>query len=91
MKPISPTARNGRSFPLIEFSYHPGLRGYQPCCAKNVAPAFRNISSEYFHRQARHEFIGEACLFIVIIATTVVPLFSTAAALADFCRAIGQF
>jgi hypothetical protein len=92
MKPISPTARNSRSFPLVEFDYQPSkLREYQPRCAKTVVPAFRNISREYFQREARRDFIGEACLFVAIIVTAAAPVFSTASALADFCRAIGQF
>jgi len=91
MKPISPSARNSRSFPLVEFHYQSGFRGYQARCAKNVAPAFRNISSQYFQREARRDFIGEACLFVAIVVTAAAPFFSTASALADFCRAIGQF
>jgi hypothetical protein len=91
MKPISPTARNSRSFPLVEFHYQPGLLGYQPRCAKNAASAFRSISSGYFQRQARRDFIAEACFFVAIVLTAAAPLFSTASALADFFRAIGQF
>jgi len=91
MKPISPTTRNSRSFPLVEFHYQPGLLGYQPRCAKNGAPAFRSISNEYFQRQARRDFIAEACLFVTIVVTAAAPFFSTASALTDFCRAIGQF
>jgi hypothetical protein len=92
MKPISPTQRNSRSFPLVEFHYQPGLLGYQPRCAKkNAAPAFRNISNQYFQRQARRDFIAEGCLFVAIVLTAAAPLFSAASALADFCRAIGQF
>jgi hypothetical protein len=92
MKPISPTADNSRSFPLVEFSYQPGrLSGYQPRCAKNAARSFRNISSQYFQREARRDFVGEACLFVAIIVTAAAPFFNTASALADFCRIIGQF
>ena len=91
MKPISPTPRNSRSFPLVEFHYQPGHRGYQPRCAKNAAPAFRNIGRHYFEREARRDFIREACLFALIIATAAAPLFSAASALTEFCRAIGQF
>jgi hypothetical protein len=91
MKPIFPTARNGRGFPLVEFSYQSGFRGYQPGCANTVAPAFRNISSQYFQQEAPRDFIGEACLFAAIIVTAAAPFFSTASALTDFCRAIGQF
>ena len=92
MKPISPTARNSRSFPLVEFSYQPGrLSGYQPHCANNAEPSFLNISSHYFQREARRDFVGEACLFIAIIVTAAAPFLNTASALADFFRTIGQF
>jgi len=90
MKPISPTTRNGRSFPLVEFHYQPGFLGYQSRCA-SVVPAFRNISNEYFQYQARRDFIAEAIFFVAIVLTAAAPLFSTASALTDFCRAIGQF
>ena len=91
MKPISPTARNSRSFPLVEFNYQPGHFGYQPRCAKNAASVFRNISSQYFQLEARRDFIAEASLFAAIVVTVAAPFFSTASALTDFCRAIGQF
>lgn len=92
MKPTSPTARNSRRFPLVEFGYQPGwLGGYQPRCGKNAEPSFRNISSQYFQREARLDFVGEACLFLAIIVTAAAPFFNTASALADFCRTIGQF
>jgi hypothetical protein len=90
MKPISPTLRNSRSFPLVEFHYQPGLLGYQPRCAKNAAPAFRSISNQYFQHQARRDFIAEACFFVAIVLTAAAPLFSTASALTDFCWAIAQ-
>jgi len=91
MKPISPTARHSRRFPLVEFHYHPGLLRHQSRCAKSRASAFRSISSEYFQNQARRDFIGEAIFFVAIVFTAAAPLFSTASALTDFCRAIGQF
>ena len=90
MKPISPTTRNSRTFPLVEFHYQPGFLGYRPRCA-TVAPAFRNISNQYFQYQARRDFIAEAIFFVAIVLTAAAPLFSTASALTDFCRAIGQF
>ena len=90
MKPISSKAGNSRSFPLVEFSYQPGkLSGYQPRCAQNAALSFRNISSQYFQREARRDFVGEACLFVAIIVTAAAPLFNTASALTEFCRAFG--
>ena len=91
MKPISSKARNSRSFPLVEFHYQPGRLGYQARCAKTVEPPFRNIGRHYFEREARRDFIREACLFALIIVTAAAPLFSAASALTEFCRAIGQF
>ena len=92
MKPISPTARNSRSFPLVECNYQPmRLTGFQAHCGKTVAPAFHSISNNYFQREARRDFVGEACFFVAIIVTIAVPLFSMESALTDLCRAIGHF
>jgi hypothetical protein len=92
MKPISPTARNGRSFPLVELNYQPmrRLSGFRAHCGKTVAPAFHSISNSYFQREARRDFVGEACFFVAIIVTIAVPLFSMVSALTELCRAIGQ-
>jgi hypothetical protein len=91
MKPISITARNHRRFPLVEWNYQPVmLGGYRSRCIKSEAPSFRNISHEYFHKEVRRDFVGEVIIFAVIAATAVAPLLSTASALSEFCRAIGQ-
>ncbi len=92
MKPISPTARSSRSFPLVELNYQPmKLSGFQAHCGKTVAPAFHSISNNYFQREARRDFVGEACFFVAIIVTIAVPLFSMVSALTELCRAIGQY
>jgi hypothetical protein len=92
MKQISLTARNSRRLPLVESNYQPmRLTRYHAGCGKSVAPAFHKISSNYFQGEARRDFIDEACLFVAIIVTAAVPLFSAASALTEFCRAIGQF
>ena len=89
MKPISLTARNRRSFPLVECNYQPmRLSGYQARCARTDAPSFRNISRQYFQKEARRDFVGEAFLFAVMIVLAAAPLLSAASALSDFCRAI---
>jgi len=92
MKPISSTARNRRSFPLVECNYQPmRLSGYQARCARTDAPSFRNISRQYFQKEARRDFVGEAFLFAVMIVLAAAPLLSTASALSEFCRAIAPF
>ena len=91
MKPISPTARNNQGLPLVEFNYQPmSLSDYQARCGKMLAPAFLNISRNYFQREARRDFIGELALFVAITLTAAAPFFSTASALTELCRAIGQ-
>jgi hypothetical protein len=89
MKPISPTARKDRSFPLVDFHYQPmRLDGYQARCARTEAPSFRNISRQYFQKEARRDFVGEAFLFAAMIVLAAAPLLSAASALSEFCRAI---
>jgi hypothetical protein len=91
MKPISPKARNSRRVPLVEFNYQPmRLSRFHAGCGKSVPPAFHSISSNYFQREARYDFVGEACLFLAIVLTAAAPLFNAASALSEFCRAIGQ-
>jgi len=92
MKPISLTTPNRRSFPLVECTYQPmRLSGYQARCARTDAPSFRNISRQYFQKEARRDFVGEAFLFAVMIVLAAAPLLSTASALSEFCRAIAPF
>ena len=92
MKPITLTARNRRSFPLVECNYQPmRLSGYHARCARTDAPSFRNISRQYFQKEARRDFVGEAFLFAVMIVLAAAPLLSTASALSEFCRAIAPF
>jgi hypothetical protein len=92
MKSITLTARNRRSFPLVECNYQPmRLSGYQARCARTDAPSFRNISRQYFQNEARRDFVGEAFLFAVMIVLAAAPLLSVASALSEFCRAIAPF
>jgi len=92
MKPITLTARNSRTFPLVECNYQPmRLSGYQARCARSEAPSFRNISRQYFQKEARRDFVGEALLFAIMIVLAAAPLLSTASALSEFCRAIAPF
>jgi hypothetical protein len=92
MKPILITARNRRSFPLVECNYLPlRLSEYHARCAGTKPPSFRNISRQYFQKEARRDFLGEAFLFAIMIVLTAAPLLSTASALSEFCRAITPF
>jgi hypothetical protein len=89
MKPISITARSNRSFPLVDCNYQPmRLDRYHARCARTQAPSFRNISRQYFQKEARRDFVGEAFLFATMIVLAAAPMLSTASALSEFCRAI---
>ena len=90
MKPTFITTRNQKRFPLIDCNYHSAtLSGYHGRCAKAKAPSFRNISRQYFQKEARREFVGEALLFAMLIVTAAAPLVSGAYAILDLCRAFG--
>ena len=77
-------------FPQIECNYHAvALPGYRGGCLQPRFSSFRNISGEYFRREARNEFRAEAAAFVAIIVTAVIPIVNNMHALADFLRAIG--
>jgi hypothetical protein len=64
------------------------LGGYHARCVRTAVPSFRNISRQYFQKEARRDFVAEAFLFALIIILAAAPLLSTASALTEFCRAI---
>jgi len=78
-------------FPQIECNYHAvALPGYRGGCLQPRFSSFRNISGEYFRREARNEFRAEAAAFVAIIVTAVIPIVNNMHALADFLRAVGS-
>jgi hypothetical protein len=90
MKPTSMSARSEKRFPLTDCNYHSvTLRAYRGRCAKAAVPSFRNISRQYFQKEARHDFVGEAILFAILIITAAVPVVSGAYAILELCRAFG--
>jgi hypothetical protein len=91
MKPNSGAARNNTTFPLTDCNYYSvTLSDYRGRCVKPLAQPFRNISRQYFQREARCDFVGEAVLFAILVITAAVPLVSGASAVIELCRAFGQ-
>ena len=91
MKPISLTTGSSKRFPLIDCNYQPmTLNGYRGRCAKILPSGFRNISSQYFQREARRDFLSEAFFFAARTITAAVPVVSGAHAVVEFWRALGQ-
>jgi hypothetical protein len=90
MKPTFITTRSQKPFPVIGCNYHSvTLSGYHGRCAKSAAPSFRNISRQYFQKEARHDFLGEAILFAMLVITAAVPMVSGAYAINQLCRVFG--
>lgn len=90
MKPTFITTRSKKRFPLIECNYHSAvLSDYRSRCAKPAAPSFRDISRLYFQKEARHDFFGEAILFLILVIAATAPMVSGAYAIIQLCRAFG--
>jgi hypothetical protein len=88
MKPTSLAAR--KRFPFTDWNYQSvTISGYRGHCAKSLPPSFRNISRDYFQREARHDFVGEAIVFAMLIIISTVALASGAQAAVQLCRAFG--
>jgi hypothetical protein len=83
------SARSEKHFPLTDCNYHSMTLGaYRGRCTK-AAPSFRSISRDYFQKEARHDFVGEAILFAILIITAGVPVVSGAYAILELCRVFG--
>ena len=88
MKPTSLATR--KRFPLTDYNYQSmTITGYRGRCAKSMPPSFRNISRQYFQKEARHDFVGEAIAFAMLIIISTVALASGAQAAIQLCRAFG--
>ena len=88
MKPTSLTAR--KRFPVTDYNYHSVMiSGYRGRCAKSVTPSIRNISRQYFQKEARRDFVGEAIVFAMLIVISTMAVASGAHAAVQLCRAFG--
>ena len=84
--------KNGAMFPFLDSNYHAvTLPNYRGGCLRAKSLSFRNISAEYFRREARNEFCVEALAFFAIVVTATIPILNNMHALADFVRVIGRF
>lgn len=83
---VSSAARSSRRFPATDSFYQaltlPDFRGGR-------LSSFRNISREYFRKEARGEFCREIIAFAVIVVTAAIPVASNLRALGSFLRVIG--
>jgi hypothetical protein len=83
--------RQRPGWPVTDYNYHPltfeeSSRRY--VCKR--ARSFWNITGEYFKNEARYAFWGEAALWAVLTLTAFLSLITTAHAVMEFVRAIGN-
>jgi hypothetical protein len=78
--------------PISNHNYHSvTFEGFRANCGPTPVRSFWNITGDYLKNEARHDFLGEAALFAVVVITAFLPLISNAHALMGFVRAIGNY
>jgi hypothetical protein len=92
MKPSSLTKRDARKLPLVDYHYQaPTLSGSTTAGCVGVSKSLRAISRDYFDGETNREFLGEAAVFVTLIAMTLVPIVSGAFAVIELCRTLPLF
>jgi hypothetical protein len=90
MKPTSMTDKNARKFPFVDYHYQTSTLGnFTGRCAKtSTSKSLRDISRDYFDREAKHDFLSDAAVFGTLIATAAVPIVAGLSAVVELCRAL---
>ncbi|PYL66332.1 MAG: hypothetical protein DMF25_00680 [Verrucomicrobia bacterium] len=97
MKPTAPadaTRHRGERFSrlsrIIDCNYQaPFYADYGGPCGNVPGPSFRNISRDYFRNEARYNFVTEAALFVLIMATAALAIAISAVAAIHFLHVLG--
>lgn len=77
---------------IANYNYHAvTFKSFRASCGRTSVRSFWNITGDYLKNEARHDFLGEAALFAVVVITAFLPLISNAHALMEFVRAIGNY
>ena len=90
MKPTTPTDKNARQIPFVDFQYQQSnLENFTGHCAKtSTSKSLRDISRDYFETEANHDFLSDAAVFGTLIATAAVPIVIGVNAVIELCRAL---
>jgi hypothetical protein len=74
-------------FPVTDFHYQSlTLDGCGGGCANIRPPSFRNISMDYFKKEARRSFVTEAAFFALMVVTAAWPMVQSIRAIAHLVR-----
>ena len=91
MKSLLNTQPNARKFPLVDYQYHESmLNGSSARCLK-TSKSLRDISRDYFDREADRELISEAAVFTTLIAMAIVPIVAGMSAVFQLLSALPLF
>jgi hypothetical protein len=75
MKPTTLTNEDARKFPFVNFQYQTStLEKFTGHCAKTSSKSLRDISRDYFDGEANYDFLSDAAVFGMLIATAAVPI-----------------
>jgi len=89
---FDPAMGSRHGSPIANNNYHSvTFEGFRANCGRISVRSFWNITGDYLKNEARHDFLGEAALFAVVVVTAFLPLISNAHALMGFVRAIGNY
>jgi hypothetical protein len=89
---FDPAMCSHRVSPIANYHYHSvTFESFRANCGRTSVRSFWNITGDYLKSEARHDFLGEAALFAVVVITAFLPLISNAHALMEFVRAMGNY
>ena len=92
MKPTIMTDKNAAKFPFVDYQYQPStLEKFTGSCAKTSSKSLRDISRDYFEVEANHDFLSDAAVFGMLIATAAVPIVLGVSAVIELFRAMPLF
>jgi hypothetical protein len=91
MKPTTLTTHNARKFPFVDYQYQASsLENLTGRCAK-MSKSFRDISRDYFDTEDNQDFLSNAAIFFALIASALVPIAASAAAMIHLVRVLPLF
>jgi hypothetical protein len=89
---FDPAMQSRHTSRIANYNYHSvTFESFRSNCGRTSVRSFWNITGDYLKNEARHDFLGEAALFAVVVITAFLPLISNARALMEFVRAIGNY
>jgi len=93
MKPTTLTNKNARKFPFVDYDYQASTLGnFTGRCAKtSTSKSLRDISRDYFDKEANYDFLSDAAVFGTLIATAAVPIVIGLNAVIELCRSLPLF